>query len=122
MGWKLAKAIHRASLGGQITDRARLALDYMAWTCLDDARPGEPAAEYWGGHPAITAALLGLDAVGTDAGHKAAQRALRELVDAGHIERIADGTGATRARYRILLGDRWTPAKPVDNPPSGGAR
>ena len=40
MGWKLAKAIHRASLGGQITDRARLALDYMAWTCLDDARPG----------------------------------------------------------------------------------
>jgi len=122
MGWKIAKEVHRAALAGVVSDRARLALDYMAWTCLDDPRAGEPAAEYWGGHPAITSAILGLDEIGTQAGRKATQRAIRELIDAGLIAQIDAGRGVLKARYRILVGDRWAPAKPVDNSLPGEAR
>lgn len=120
MGWKLAKAAHEAPLAGNISDRARIALTTMCWTALDDPRNGDPAAEFWAGRQMIAAALLGINEAGTDTGNKAAQRAVRELIQAGLIERIRDGRGTTHARYRILIGGRWAPAEPVDNSPEWG--
>ena len=112
MGWKLAKAAHEAGLAGLISDRARLALDYMCWHTRDMPSDTEPAALYWGGHHAIAAHVLGLK--GADpAGVKAVQRAVRELAAAGLITQTRRATASRPAVYRIEVGNRWAP--PVDN-------
>lgn len=115
MGWKLAKAAYQAGLAGTISDRARLTLDHMCWQALDTPDHDGAAAEYWGGHLAISACLIGLDGTGNNTGRQAAKRAIAELIDAGLIEQSRKGVGKHRAVYRILVGDRWAPAKAVDN-------
>ena len=114
MGWKLAHAAHKAALT-HLSPRARLALDYMCWTALDAPRKGQAAAEYWGGNVGVAACLLGLEEAGTHKGRIAAQRAIKELLDAGAIKQIRAAAPRRNAAYRILIGDFWQPAKPVDN-------
>lgn len=115
MGSQLAKAAHREELAGRVSDRARLVLNHMCWMARDTPSADQPAAEYWEGHIALGYVLLGLEAGPTKAGQNAVRRAVKELVDAGLIERIGQGVGTQRARYKILVGGRWQPAKAVDN-------
>lgn len=110
MGWKLALEARNLGLSGALSDRARLALDHLCWTARDHPNATQAAAEYFEGSVALGAYLLGLDA--TDEGkRKAADRALRELVDAGLIEPLNVRGGHRNLRWRILVGDRWAPAE-----------
>lgn len=118
MGWKLAKAVRDAGLSGTLSDRARLALDHMAWTARDQATLDSAAAEYWEGSYHLGQYLLGL--ASEDACYKAADRALRELRRAGLIEPIQTKGGRRVVRWRILVGHLWAPRKAVDNSPPGG--
>ena len=116
MGAQIAKAAWRAGLADRgLTDRARLALDHMCWLARDTPSEEQPAAEYWGGHVSIGMALLGLEKGGTKSGQNAVRLAVAELLAAGLIEKIEGGTGRHRTRYRILIGNKWAPARPVDN-------
>ncbi|MDO5677481.1 MAG: hypothetical protein Q4G35_08255 [Propionibacteriaceae bacterium] len=118
MGWKLAHSAHKAALT-HLSPRARLALDYMCWTALDVARKDQAAAEYWGGHLGVAACLLGLDEAPTNKGTVAAQRAIKELLEAGVIEQIRAAAPRRNAAYRILIGEFWKTKQPVDNSTQG---
>ena len=124
MGWKLATAAYEAALGDVLTPRARIALDHMCRSSLDAPKGDMPAAEYWGGYASLGACLLGIDHGGSEAGNKAAQRALRELVTHGLIRQLREGAPGQTARYQVLI-QGWQRADvqdqlPVDNSPEIG--
>ena len=116
MGWRLAKAAHEAALAGVVSDRARLALDYMCWHARDTPTDRDPAALYWGGHLPIAMCLLA-DQGSTDAGVKATQRAIRELLATRLITQTQRAQNGKPSIYRIEVGSRWAP--PVDKSGQG---
>lgn len=118
MGWKLAKAAHDAGLAGLVSERARMALDYMCWHTRDTDSQDEPAGLYWGGHLPIAGFILG-DRAGTPGGIKAVQRAIRELVDAGLVEQTHPALRNKAAIYQIRIAHGWH--TPVDNSPRKGS-
>lgn len=116
MGWRLAHTAFKAVLT-DLSPRARLALDYMCWTALDTPQKDQAAAEYWGGHLGIAACLLGPEESTSEAGARAAKRAIRELIDAGLLEQTRAAAPRRNAVYRILVGEFWKANQPVDNSP-----
>lgn len=115
MGSKLAHAAHYEALGGTISDRARIVLNHMCWASFDDPKPDRASAEYWGGHIVLGEVLMGHNQGGTDGARRAVRRAIKELLDAGLIERLREGDGRERTVYKVLVGGRWKPARAVDN-------
>lgn len=113
MGWRLAKAARDAGLSGTLSDRARLALDHMCWTARDFPSQDQASAEYFAGSASLGFYLLGISS--EEAQYKAADRALKELAGAGLIISTSGKGGRHKAKWRILVGGLWAPAKSVDN-------
>lgn len=114
MGWRIALAAREAGLAGSLSDRARLALDHMCWTARDVPSDTQPSAEYFEGSAELGRYLIGLDA--SEEGYrKAGDRALKELADAGLVQRLSIKGGRRKVHWRIVVGGRWAPAKAVDN-------
>ena len=118
MGWKLAKAAHDAGLAGLVSERARMALDYMCWHTRDADTESEPAGTYWAGHLPIAGFILG-DRAGTPGGIKAAQRAVRELEAAGLVTQTRSGSNGRPPIYQVRVAHGWL--APVDNSPLKGS-
>lgn len=116
MGWKLAQAAHDAGLAGIVSERARLVLEFMCWHTRDNPTEHDPAALYWGGHHQIATYVMG-DRGSTEAGAKAIQRAIAELLRAGLITQTRRATASRPACYLIEVGNRWSP--PVDKSGQG---
>ena len=119
MGWKLANAAYSLNLAGKVSDRARLALDFMARTAWDEPTPTMESQIYDGGYLGIGIHLLGLEKGASDAGRTAAKRVIKELVDAELIKLERRGGAGRSAEYRLM----FDPEEPVDNyRPRGGRR
>ena len=119
MGYKLANAAYEtsATLAGIISDRARLTLDHMCRSARDTPNREQRAGIYYGGYNAIAMHLMGLEKGGTEAGNKAAQRAVRELVDHGLIKLVRKSGPGRTAEYQILIGGDLNDSEPVENSP-----
>lgn len=86
-----------------VTDRAFRVLIRMAHTALDTSvANSRPAGVYFGGHELLALTLRG-DGVADDAALKTVQRAVRELIDIGAVERMSDGRRGNQASYKLLL-------------------
>lgn len=81
---------------GSLPDRPFRLLAYMALVAKDATV--EPA--YWGGRDGL---CLGLGIEPTPNGHRIARRAIRDLVEAGAIERRYVGHSTKRSEYRLIL-------------------
>jgi hypothetical protein len=117
MGWRLALAARDAEEAGQIgdlSDRARLALAHVCWKAHDQPSDMQAAAEYFEGSAVLGRYLcgLGLSEIGYQ---RAGDRALGELEAAGLIAKISGRGKGRKTRWRVVVGDRWAPAKAVDN-------
>lgn len=117
MGYKLSNAAYETgmNLAGTLSHRARLTLDHMCRLARDVDSRDQKAGIYYGGYNAIAMCLMGLEKGGTEAGNKAAQRAVKELVNAGLIELSRRSGPGRTAEYRILIGGDLNGSKPVDN-------
>lgn len=117
MGWRLALAAReaqQAGTAGALSDRARLALDHMCWTARDVASDTQPSAEYFEGSAMLGRYLIA--GAASEAGYqRAGDRALTELEAAGLVAKINIKGGRRKVHWRIIIGDRWAPAKAVDN-------
>ncbi|HEY9251580.1 MAG TPA: hypothetical protein VIP06_02895 [Nocardioides sp.] len=87
----------------------------MSLTALDKPTPEQPARMYFGGreHLAIGLGrkLEDADAKGQKAIHEAVRRVIKNLVDAGAIERTTHAREGRRQVYRLLL-DKTAGATP----------
>jgi hypothetical protein len=106
-GQLCTQVTHLALMGHLInqSDKSKLVLFLMASTARDTSTKVDPGT-YWGGWEML-AKSLGYKAL-DDPAKKAVQRAIKELVEAGLVERLGNPAWGHRQVYRLTLPEPLT--------------
>jgi hypothetical protein len=106
MGIYAAKSAVVAAAQSHLSDRAARLLVFMALECWDDEdNPGRQIPKRYFGRREASAIALGFVAPhnGSEAAFTAVKRAIRELLNAGLIERVRTGGNGLPAEFEILV-------------------